>query len=179
LQYPYKSKFQPTRNTIYQIIQKGKDVVNITGRERPLYSNKAPVPRAGNSNIQKLDKILNNTVLYLLFRENLRDTYCKENLLFYLDIDKFLKVYKSTIKAAPVSRNRTKPANRQGLDSVKGTIASVFGIYNTFLVPGSPCKLNIDYLLRNQLVIYIIKAVGQDTAIIDNLKEVAILFEEV
>jgi hypothetical protein len=176
---PNETKFQPTKNAIYQMTQKGKDVVNMTGRERPSHGDEAPAPRAGvsrDSNTQKLDKILNDAALRLLFRENLRDTHCEENLSFYLDVDEFIKACKSAIKGA-ASRN-SKTANGQGLDAVKETMASAYGIYNAFLAPGSPCELNIDHMLRNQLATRMTKAVGQDGAMIDSLKEVTKLFEE-
>ncbi|KAH9207947.1 hypothetical protein DL95DRAFT_468211 [Leptodontidium sp. 2 PMI_412] len=88
--------FQPTKHGIYQITQKGKDVVNMTSRERTSEGGEGSntASRAGvsrDSNTQKLDKILNDASLRLLFRENLRDTHCEENLSFYLDVDEFLK----------------------------------------------------------------------------------------
>jgi hypothetical protein len=57
-------------------------------------------------------------------------------------------------------------------------MASAYGIYNAFLAPGSPCELNIDHLLRNQLATRMTKAVGQDGAMIESLREVTKLFEE-
>jgi hypothetical protein len=57
-------------------------------------------------------------------------------------------------------------------------MASAYGIYNAFLAPGSPCELNIDHLLRNMLATRMTKAVGQDAAMIESLKEVTKLFEE-
>lgn len=175
--------FQPTKHAIYQMTQKGKDVVNMTSRERTSESGGEPssaAARAGvsrDSNTQKLDKILNDAALRLLFRENLRDTHCEENLSFYLDVDEFLKSCKIAIKANSPSRG-SKGSNAGNLDSVKETMASAYGIYNAFLAPGSPCELNIDHLLRNQLATRMTKAVGQDGAMIDSLKEVTKLFEE-
>ncbi len=176
------AKFQPTKNAIYQLSQKGKDVVNMTSRERSSESDgtgSVHTQRAGvsrDSNTQKLDKILNDAALRLLFRENLRDTHCEENLSFYLDVDEFLKSCRAAIKA---TSSRGKTASGQGnLDSVKETMASAYGIYNAFLAPGSPCELNIDHLLRNQLATRMTKAVGQDAAMIESLKEVTKLFEE-
>ena len=199
-----KTMFQPSKNAIYQLTQKGKDVVSMTNsRERHSESEstvgvRATVPR--DSNTQKLDKILNDAALRLLFRENLRDTHCEENLSFYLDVDEFLKNCKSAIRinspsarsqsttaaSGPGSTNGTGSANgsnsgpgsSQPLDSVKETMASAYGIYNAFLAPGSPCELNIDHALRNQLATRMTKAVGQDAAMIDSLKEVTSLFEE-
>jgi uncharacterized protein involved in tolerance to divalent cations len=177
--YPHEAKFQPTRNAIYQMTQKGKDIVNMTS-QRVSQGEEAPAPRAGvsrDSNTQKLDKILNDAALRLLFRENLRDTHCEENLSFYLDVDEFLKACKSAIKGASASR-AGKGQSPQGLEMVKETMASAYGIYNAFLAPGSPCELNIDHLLRNQLATRMTKAVGQDAAMIESLKEVTKLFEE-
>ncbi|KAH9222171.1 regulator of G protein signaling domain-containing protein [Leptodontidium sp. 2 PMI_412] len=172
--------FQPTKHGIYQMTQKGKDVVNMTSRERTSESGEgsSTAARAGvsrDSNTQKLDKILNDASLRLLFRENLRDTHCEENLSFYLDVDEFLKSCKMAIKSNSPSRSNSAGGN---LDSVKETMASAYGIYNAFLAPGSPCELNIDHLLRNQLATRMTKAVGQDSAMIDSLKEVTKLFEE-
>ncbi|PBP26101.1 putative G-protein signaling protein CPRGS-1 [Diplocarpon rosae] len=159
--------FQPTKHAIYQMTRKGKDVITLVSRERPSdvgdpASSAAALARAGvsrDSNTQKLDKILNDASLRLLFRENLRDTHCEENLSFYLDVDEFLKSCKLALP-------------------VKETMASAYGIYNAFLAPGSPCELNIDHLLRNQLATRMTKAVGQDSAMIESLKEVTKLFEE-
>ena len=183
-QYPQDkdgAKFQPTKHAIYQLSQKGKDVINMTSRERTSESEgTGQSTRSGvsrDSNTQKLDKILNDAALRLLFRENLRDTHCEENLSFYLDVDEFLKSCKVAIKANSPSRNGGKSTS-QNLDSVKETMASAYGIYNAFLAPGSPCELNIDHLLRNQLATRMTKAVGQDGAMIDSLKEVTKLFEE-
>jgi hypothetical protein len=176
--YPHEAKFQPTKNAIYQMTQKGKDVVNMTS-QRVSQGEEAPAPRPGvsrDSNTQKLDKILNDAALRLLFRENLRDTHCEENLSFYLDVDEFLKACKSAIKGA--SQSRSGKGSPQGLEMVKETMASAYGIYNAFLAPGSPCELNIDHLLRNQLATRMTKAVGQDAAMIESLKEVTKLFEE-
>jgi len=175
-------RFQPTKMAIYQLSQKGKDVINMTTKERTSESeHQGPTTtRAGvsrDSNTQKLDKILQDAALRLLFRENLRDTHCEENLSFYLDVDEFLKSCKSAIKANSPARSG-KNASGPNLDAVKETMASAYGIYNAFLAPGSPCELNIDHLLRNQLATRMTKAVGQDAAMIESLKEVTKLFEE-
>jgi GTPase-activating protein SST2 len=177
-----EQRFQPTKHAIYQLTKKGQDVINMTSRERISESEnsssitqRAGVPR--DSNTQKLDKILNDAALRLLFRENLRDTHCEENLSFYLDVDEFLQSCKVAIKNNSPSRSG-KGSSGQTLDSVKETMASAYGIYNAFLAPGSPCELNIDHLLRNQLATRMTKAVGQDAAMIESLKEVTKLFEE-
>lgn len=174
-------RFQPTKLAIYQLSQKGKDVINMTSKERTSESENSGsvASRAGvsrDSNTQKLDKILNDAALRLLFRENLRDTHCEENLSFYLDVDEFLQSCKSAIKSNSLSRNGK--SSGPTIDAVKETMASAYGIYNAFLAPGSPCELNIDHLLRNQLATRMTKAVGQDGAMIESLREVTKLFEE-
>jgi hypothetical protein len=176
---PQDLKFQPTKNAIYQMTQHGKDVVSMNNNQRTSNGDEAATPRAGvsrDSNTQKLDKILNDAALRLLFRENLRDTHCEENLSFYLDVDEFLRSCKEAIKNS--SPSRAKNSSDRGIEAVKETMASAYGIYNAFLAPGSPCELNIDHMLRNQLATRMTKAVGQDQAMIDSLKEVTKLFEE-
>jgi hypothetical protein len=175
-------RFQPTRPAIYQLTQKGKDVVNMVQRDRTSESDGASAaPRPGvsrDSNTQKLDKILSDPALRLLFRENLRDTHCEENLSFYLDVGEFLKTCRAAIRTQSPSRSDAASSSSRSLDVVKETMASAYGIYNAFLAPGSPCELNIDHLLRNQLATRMTKAVGQDSAMIDSLKEVTRLFED-
>jgi hypothetical protein len=52
------------------------------------------------------------------------------------------------------------------------------GLYNAFLAPGSPNELNIDHALRTQLATRMTRAVGDDTAMMQSLVEVAQLFEK-
>lgn len=174
-------RFQPSRSAFYQLTQKGKDVISMVQRERISEGEATAPPRntgAGvsrDSNTQKLEKILGDAALRLLFRENLRDTHCEENLSFYLDVGEFLKSCNAAIRSSAPT-DAAGPS--RSLDVVKETMASAYGIYNAFLAPGSPCELNIDHMLRSQLATRMTKAVGQDTAMIDSLKEVTKLFED-
>ncbi len=167
---------------LHKIPPKKFRLVNMTTRERVTRDDEAaPAPRAGVSrdpNAQKLHQILNDAALRLLFRENLRDTHCEENLSFYLDVDEFLKACESVIKNALSSSRPGKNRNTQGLDAFKEIMASANRIHNAFFAPGSPFELNIDHLLRNQLATCMTKTVGQDGAMIDNLNEITRLFEE-
>ncbi|KAH8746773.1 regulator of G protein signaling domain-containing protein [Diaporthe sp. PMI_573] len=52
------------------------------------------------------------------------------------------------------------------------------GIYNAFLERGSPCELNIDHQLRNNLATRMTKVVGQGVAMIATLHEITTLFED-
>ncbi|OAA58369.1 developmental regulator [Niveomyces insectorum RCEF 264] len=168
--------FQPTKNAIFQLTAKGKDLINgAVSRGRSSGSDGGPVPRPGiarDSNTQRLDKILNDAALRLLFRENLRETHCEENLSFYLDVDDFVRNCRQSIRLAQKNPGATT------MDGIKEIMAQAYGIYNAFLAPGSPCELNIDHQLRNNLATRMTKAVGQDGAMIDTLHEVTTLFED-
>ncbi|KAI1134344.1 RGS-domain-containing protein [Hypoxylon sp. FL0543] len=173
---PGASSFQPTKNAIYQLTAKGRDIISGgTSRGRTSESEGIGSSRTGiarDSNTQRLDKILNDAALRLLFRENLRETHCEENLSFYLDVDDFVKSCRQAIKQAQKTPSSTT------MDGIKEIMASAYGIYNAFLAPGSPCELNIDHQLRNNLATRMTKAVGQDVAMIDTLLEVTTLFED-
>ncbi|KAK2051557.1 domain found in Dishevelled [Colletotrichum caudatum] len=175
-QYPSNNLFQPTKHAIYQMTAKGRDLINGNGARGRTSESEAVVPArsaiARDSNTQRLDKILTDAALRLLFRENLRETHCEENLSFYLDVDDFVRSCRGGIRAAQ------KNPNASSLDGIKEIMAQAYGIYNAFLAPGSPCELNIDHQLRNNLATRMTKAVGQDVAMIDTLQEVMSLFED-
>ncbi|KAH6667694.1 regulator of G protein-like protein [Halenospora varia] len=129
---------QSDRSYLAQLAQdkkneNGKDVVNITSRERASENaiSSATTTRAGS--------------------------------------------YKIVIKANSLSSGKSSSDN---LDSARETMASAYGIYNAFLAAGSPCELNIDHSLRNQLAIRMTKAAGQDAPMIESLTEVTRLLEE-
>lgn len=177
IQNPGSSLFQPTKHAIYQLTAKGRDLINgALARGRPSESEGAPATKAGisrDSNTQRLDKILNDAALRLLFRENLRETHCEENLSFYIEVDEFVRHSRLAIRSAQKS-----PNSAASVDGIKEIMAQAYGIYNAFLAPGSPCELNIDHQLRNNLATRMTKAVGQDVAMIDTLQEVMSLFED-
>jgi GTPase-activating protein SST2 len=176
-QHPGSNMFQPTKNAIYQLTSKGRDIVSGAYTRGRSSESEVPQPtRSGgvarDSNTQRLDKILNDAALRLLFRENLRETHCEENLSFYLDVDEFVRSCRAATRQAQKSPNTTS------MDGIKEIMAQAYGIYNAFLAPGSPCELNIDHQLRNNLATRMTKAVGQDVAMIDTLHEVTSLFED-
>lgn len=176
-QFPGSALFQPTKNAIYQITNKGRDLINgALSRGRASESEGLQSSsRAGagrDSNTQRLDRILNDPALRLLFRENLRETHCEENLSFYLDVDDFVRGCRQATRLAQKNPNSTS------MDGIKEIMAQAYGIYNAFLAPGSPCELNIDHQLRSNLATRMTKAVGQDVAMIDTLHEVTSLFED-
>ncbi|KAK1244904.1 hypothetical protein MKX08_004533 [Trichoderma sp. CBMAI-0020] len=168
--------FQPTKYSVYQISQRGKDVINGTSsRGRPSESEAGTGSQRNgvvrDSNTQRLEKILNDPALRLLFRENLREMHCEENLSFYKDVNDFVQGCKTAIRQA-----ESTPSS-QAMDIIKETMAQAYGIYNAFLAPGSPCELNIDHQLRNNLATRMTKAVGQETGMVETLQEVTSLFE--
>lgn len=175
--YPGSNNFQPTKNAIYQVTAKGKDLINGSGHRGRTSegegANQGRTAIARDSNTQRLDKILNDPALRLLFRENLRETHCEENLSFYLDVDEFIRQCRQATRNA-----QQMPSSSASMDGIKEIMAQAYGIYNAFLAPGSPCELNIDHQLRNSLATRMTKAVGQDVAMIDTLHEVTALFED-
>ncbi|AEO66856.1 uncharacterized protein THITE_2115328 [Thermothielavioides terrestris NRRL 8126] len=177
IQNPAHNLFQPTKHAICQLTAKGHELVNPSNRGRASEGEGLGASRSGgiarDSNTQRLDKILNDPALRLLFRENLRETHCEENLSFYLDVDEFVRQCRQATRAA-----QKNPNNAASLDGIKEIMAQAYGIYNAFLAPGSPCELNIDHQLRNNLATRMTKAVGQDVAMIDTLHEVTALFED-
>ncbi|EGX90783.1 developmental regulator flbA [Cordyceps militaris CM01] len=176
-QIPTHNLFQPTKHAIYQVSQRGKDILSGGGSRGRASESEAGTGSQRNgitrdSNTQRLDKILNDPALRLLFRENLSDTHCEENLSFYKDVDEFVHVCKAGIRVAK------KSPSANSMDGIKEIMAQAYGIYNAFLAPGSPCELNIDHQLRNNLATRMTKAVGQDIAMIETLEEVMTLFED-
>ncbi|KAK2066977.1 hypothetical protein P8C59_000752 [Phyllachora maydis] len=153
VQFPDNHYFQPTKHAIYRITVKGKDLINgAAGRGRSSEGDNSISSRNGgiarDSNTQRLDKILNDPALRLLFRENLRETHCEENLSFYLDVDEFVRQCRAATRVALKA-----PGNAASLDGIKEIMAQALATRMT-------------------------KAVGQDVAMIDTLHEVTALFED-
>lgn len=104
-------------------------------QEAALAITKKPSKSGINHGI-KMNDILEDAGLRLLFREHLSRELCEENLSFYTELQKFTIKYKKG----------TTQSNSPDL------IALLYTIYNQFLAPGSPAELNIDHKLRAQLV---------------------------
>ncbi|KAK2685912.1 hypothetical protein QWA68_016077 [Fusarium oxysporum] len=176
-QNPGSNIFQPTEYAIYHLMQRGRDLINGSGlrgrvseREGGAISQRNDI--TVDSSTQRLNEILNDPAVLLLFREQLRHTHCEENLSFYQDIHEFLPRCKAATRAAQKARNLN------AMDDVKEIMAQAYGIYNAYLAPGSPCELNIDHQLRNSLATWMTKAVDQDIAMICPLQEAMSLFED-
>ena len=121
--------FQPSKNAIYQITERGKMVAGWVNRESPngesrseKMSSRSDGRVARDSNNNRLTSIVNDAALRLLFREFLRDTHCEENLAFYLEVRDFTKSYDTAEKAKVFSR----------LDAIRESLAQAYG---KFCVP--------------------------------------------
>ncbi|WEW59721.1 AMSH/STAMBP protein ubiquitin specific-protease [Emydomyces testavorans] len=188
-----QSAFQPTKYAIYGITEHGQRVCGWIARDKVTPSSLDGRIAPRDSNNARLNHILQDPALRLLFREFLRDSLCEENLSFYLDVSEFTADYHHAVKAGAFSK----------MDAVRETLASAYGaflyfslifqmfflevpriifnlkagLYNAFLAPGSPCELNIEHALRNSLASRMTRAVGDDAAIVKSLTEVVSLFE--
>ena len=115
--------FQPTKNAIYGLTDKGQHVAGWITREPSSGSDQTrrgkSMRREGpwDSNNNRLHIIVNDAALRLLFREYLRDTHCEENLAFYLEVREFTKNYDSAEKAKLFTR----------LDTIRENLAAAYG----------------------------------------------------
>ena len=130
-QNPGTTKFQPTRNAIYQLTDKGQVIAgwvprdsstngaNARGEAITLNGSRVDgraAPRDSNNN--RLTVIVNDAALRLLFREFLRDTHCEENLAFYLEVREFTKSYDHADRAKAFTR----------LDAIRESLAAAYGL---------------------------------------------------
>ena len=123
---PGSQKFQPTKNAIYGLTEKGQRVAGWIAREESPISDEARekasrrdgrnAPRDSNTN--RLTLIVNDPALRLLFREFLRDTHCEENLAFYLDVREFTRSYDAADRAKAFTR----------LDAIRENLAAAYGM---------------------------------------------------
>lgn len=130
-------------------------------------SQERKVPK--ESNTDRLRYILEEAGLRSLFREFLRGNFCEENLSFWVDVQDFKKKFNITSSAmavSPLARPGVKPS-APGQAAMErhheSLIHTAFEIYNTYLAPASPCELNIDHGLRNELVKYLEEVVTNHT----------------
>ncbi|KKK17268.1 developmental regulator flbA, partial [Aspergillus rambellii] len=109
--------FQPSKNAIYGVSERGQRVCGWIARDKTrdttTYDNRG-IPR--DSNNARLNHILHDPALRLLFREFLRFSLCEENLSFYIDVSEFTTTYH---KAEKVGHFK-KP------DAVRETLAAAY-----------------------------------------------------
>jgi GTPase-activating protein SST2 len=192
---PTAANFQPTRLAIYEVTQRGQRVCGWIAREKTHLPSGFDGRGARDSNNARLNHILRDPALRLLFREFLRYSLCEENLSFYVDVSEFTANYHRLEKAGAISKIDTVretlaaaygqyPSRASGPGAAaaafrrKDTELTGTGLYNAFLAPGSPCELNIEHSLRNSLASRMTKAVGDDDSMYKSLQEVVNLFEQ-
>ena len=110
------------------------------------------------SNTDRLHYIINEPSMRSLFREFLRSNFCEENMSFWLDVEDFKKKFNISSSASAVGGPRgvkATPGQAAMERHHEALINIAFVIYNTYLAPSSPCELNIDHGLRNELSKYL------------------------
>ncbi|KIW81209.1 hypothetical protein Z517_04234 [Fonsecaea pedrosoi CBS 271.37] len=170
---PMATYFQPTKHAIYTITERGQRVCGWLARPASIDSEdsrdtKDPKSRlAKDSNVSRLNVILQDAALRLLFKEFLRQSLCEENLQFYFDVSDFTTNYRNLEKSGKLERP----------EAVRETLAAAYGLYNSFLASGAPSELNIDHSLRNRLDSRMIRTNADDESMRESLDEVVDLFE--
>ncbi|KAK5499445.1 hypothetical protein LTR43_000245 [Exophiala xenobiotica] len=168
---PMATYFQPTRNAVYTVTERGQRVCGWIARPASVESedsrdkDKARVTR--DSNVGRLNIIIQDAALRLLFREFLRQSLCEENLQFYIDVTDFITAYRGLERSERLERP----------EIVRETLAGAYGLYNSFLASGAPSELNIDHSLRNRLDSRMIRTNADDDSMRESLEEVVELFE--
>ncbi|KAK5075499.1 hypothetical protein LTS08_001434 [Lithohypha guttulata] len=146
-QFPSETHFQPTKNAIYAVTEKGQRICGWLARPVSMSSEestesdheKVKIPR--DTNMNRFNMIVHDPALRMLFREHLKMSLCEENLNFWMDVQGLLKVYHNGRKENGV----VKP------EYVKDCLATAYNLYNSFLATGAPSELNIDHSLRHRL----------------------------
>ncbi|KAF2471541.1 RGS-domain-containing protein [Lindgomyces ingoldianus] len=167
------TKFVPTKQAQYYVTVHGQQIAGWTEfDDSPIpadpNSGKSREGAARDSNSNRTNVIIRNPSWRLLYREFLKDTMCEENLSFYLEVQEFRAQYTAAVSITGDHK----------IETIRETLAAAYGLYNAFLAPGSPNELNIDHALRTQLATRMTRAVGDDTAMMQSLVEVALLFEK-
>ncbi|KAF5569469.1 regulator of G signaling [Fusarium phyllophilum] len=165
--------FQPTPIAIYQLSQRGQDLVETSSSSRCSSQGKTDSSSAkggvNESNRHKLEKILLDPTLRLLFRENLRETYCEESLAFYEQADEIIRDSKAMLE--------TMLKDKKGDDAANELLSQAHVVFNTFLAPGSPREVNVNHKIRSSLAQRMTKAQALDATVADTLQEVTSLLE--
>jgi hypothetical protein len=168
-----KSGFVPAKQMLYYVTAHGEQIAgwSLPDDASLMADANAAKARDGStrdSNSNRTNVIIRNPSWRLLYREFLKETMCEENLSFYLEVQDFNTQYKTAVGTT----------GEHKIETIRETLAAAYGLYNAFLAPGSPNELNIDHALRTQLATRMTRAVGDDTAMMQSLVEVAQLFEK-
>lgn len=124
-QNPAAATFQPTKNAIYGVTDRGEQLVGWAIREKSAGGNGEANKGSGrdgratprDSNNNRLNIILHDPALRLLFREFLHDTHCEENIAFYTEVKEFNDNYDRADKSKALMK----------LDAIRETFAAAYG----------------------------------------------------
>ncbi|KZT62963.1 hypothetical protein CALCODRAFT_478854 [Calocera cornea HHB12733] len=114
------------------------------------------------SNTDRLKFILSEPALRSLFRDFLRGNFCEENLSFWLEVEDLKRRFGTSSSASAATAAPTTGKGSQMEKHQDGLIKMAFVIFNTFLAHSSPCELNIDHGLRNELDAYLSNVLSVD-----------------
>lgn len=172
---PMATYFQPTKYAVYTVTERGQMLCGWTAsrpsgssdesRERDV-KERPGMPK--DSNMRRLQVILQDAALRLLFKEFLRTSLCEENLHFYLEADEIITSYRQLEKNGRLDR----------ADAVRELLAASYGLYNSCLASGAPSELNIDHSLRHRLDGRMIRTDATEETMKHSLEEVIDLFEQ-
>lgn len=174
-QHPRENHFQPTTCAVYRVTMCGKDLVH-KSLWRSTESKSISIFRsnaARDSNTQRLDEILSDPALRLLFREALRETHCEENLSFCMAVGDFIRSYQLITSLEQRKSSNAVPID--GMGGINEIMSQVYSIYSAFLAPGAPCELNLDHQVRNSIFTCITE---MHPTTIASLNEVTALFRD-
>jgi len=172
---PMATYFQPTKYAVYTVTEKGQRICGWLGSRSSIESEdsrdrdqkeKKGMPK--DSNMSRLQVILQDAGLRLLFKEFLRQSLCEENFLFYIEVDEFTANY----------RHLEKNGRLEKPEAVRETLAAAYGLYNSYLASGAPSELNIDHALRNRLDSRMIRTDADEDSMRTSLDEVVELFDQ-
>lgn len=126
-QHPGATAYQPTKNAIYTFTERGQKLCGWPDKN-PRTSNaensvKKETWASKDSNTTRLNTILVDPALRLLFREFLRQSLCEENLTFYQDVREFTTGYRQLESAGSLDK----------ADAVQETLAAAYGMYGAWI----------------------------------------------
>jgi hypothetical protein len=120
---PMATYFQPTKYAIYAATERGQRACGWLARPASIDSEDSREPKdkgriTRDSNVSRLNVILQDAALRLLFKEFLRQSLCEENLQFYFDVSDFINNYRNLDSEGRLS----KP------EAVRETLAAAYGL---------------------------------------------------
>jgi GTPase-activating protein SST2 len=117
---PQSSRFQASKSQIYYVTERGQRIAGwISSPQGSLNGDTSRSARDGSmrdSNANRMQVIVRDPALRLLFREYLRHTHCEENLSFYIDVSEFLNNYRTAKRAN----------NAPKLEFIRETLAAAY-----------------------------------------------------